>query len=277
MRSILPRRLKSRVLVIACALAVPLAVLPLLAIVWTVAVRGAAALDANLFTQPPVPLGAAGGGLLHALSGSGLLAGFGLLMALPFALLTGLYLAEYGDNAFGEALRAVIDLMGGLPAIVIGILAYASLVQPTRHFSAWSGAAALGLMALPLIARRAERVLRQVPRHLREAGFALGLPQWQVLQRIVWPVARAGLAAGILTALARIAGEAAPLLLTAFGNPDFNLQLNRPMAALPTAIYRDALTGSGGGHPLSWGAALILCAGVFALNLAARARMRPRT
>lgn len=251
-------------------LATAAAVLPLLWILGYVARQGASALSLDFFTHLPTPVGVPGGGILNAIVGSGLTVGLGLLMAAPVALLAAIYIAAHPNTALGLGLRFATDVVSGVPSIVMGIFAYTLIVLPQRHFSALAGGAALGFIMLPVILRTTEEMLRLVPSSLREGSLALGAPSWRTYLSVVVPAAGHGLLTGVMLAIARAAGEAAPMLFTAFGNPFLSADVNGPVATLPHTIFVYAVSPYDDWRAKAWATALVLIALVLALNATAR-------
>lgn len=253
-----------------------LVLLPLVMILAYVFVQGVGALNWNFFTQGPRPPGEAGGGMLPAIVGSLIIDFIALAIAAVFGLAAGVVLAEYPDHRLNPLLRLVSDVMAGLPAILMGLVAFALVVRPMGHFSGFSGAVALALLMIPIIARATEGVLRLIPWELREAGLALGLPRWRVILNLVLPAAKGGILTGLMLALARGAGEAAPLLFTAFGNPFLVFDPLRPMDSLPLKIYVYAISPYEDWHRQAWGAALLLAFLIMISSYLARRALRAR-
>jgi len=253
-----------------------LAFIPLVAITFEVVRRGLPAWDLNFFTGLPSTYGD-GGGMSNAIIGSVIIVGMAGLMAIPVGILSGIYLAEYGDNRLGNALRFVADVMTGAPSVVIGILAYSVFVVATGRSAAIFGSVALAILVLPVIVRATEEIIRLVPGDLNEASLALGIPRWKTILRVVVPTALGGIVTGVILAMARAAGETAPLLF-AIGSSNFlnTNPLDGPMAALPVIIYQQS---SYGGEVLqnAWGGALLLFLVVVVLNLMARLLFKGRS
>ncbi|MBL8485114.1 MAG: phosphate ABC transporter permease PstA [Rhodocyclaceae bacterium] len=245
-------------------------------ILWTVLAFGAAGLSVALFTQMTPPPGASEGGLLNAIVGSLILVALGTAAGTPIGILAGIYLAEYGRRTLlGRVTRFVNDLLLSAPSIVIGLFVYALIVANTGKFSAWSGGVALGLLVLPVVVRTTENMLLLVPETLREAAFALGAPKHVVILRVTLRAARAGVVTGVLLAVARIAGETAPLLFTALSNQFWSLDLREPMANLPVTIFKFAMSPFEDWQRLAWAGVLLITLGVLALNTLARIAVRP--
>jgi phosphate transport system permease protein len=249
---------------------------PLLLILAFLVYQGISAINLDFFTQLPKPVGEPGGGVANAIVGSLIMIGLAVGMGLPIGILGGVYLAESRDPRLPWAVRFLADVLNGIPSIVIGIFAYTVIVLPMRRFSALAGGFALGIIMMPIVLRTTEEMVRLVPNSLREAGLGLGLPRWKVTVRIVLPAARAGIITGVMVAIARIAGETAPLLFTALGNRFWHQGLDQPMAALPLQIYAYAIAPYEDWHRQAWAAALVLILMVFAASLSARLATRRR-
>ena len=261
------------VLAYACAV---IAFIPLAAITFEVVRKGLPAWDLEFFTGLPSTYGD-GGGVRNAIIGSAMIVGGAGLMAVPVGILSGIYLAEYGDNRLGAALRFVSDVMTGAPSIVIGILAYAVFVVATGGTAAIYGSVALAILVLPVIIRATEGIVRLVPDDLREASLALGIPRWKTILRVVVPTALSGIVTGVILAMARASGETAPLLFAIGTNSFMNLNpFEGGMAALPVVVYQQSAYG---GEVLqnAWGGALLLFVIIVALNLTARLAFRGRS
>ncbi|MBB3770741.1 phosphate transport system permease protein [Angulomicrobium tetraedrale] len=239
-------------------------------ILWTLVVRGLPAIGPHVFTRITLPPGA-GGGLLNAIVGSLIQIGIALVIGTPIGLMCGTFLAEHGKTTpVGNAVRFVNDVLLSAPSILIGLFVYQLLVMPFGGFSGWAGAAALAVIIIPVVVRTTEDMLNLVPIGLREAAFALGAPQWKVVTLITWRAARAGIVTGILLAIARAAGETAPLLFTSLGNNGWSLDMNAPMASLPIAIYQYAASPFEDWVALAWAGALLITVGVLTLNILSR-------
>jgi phosphate transport system permease protein len=253
-----------------------LATLPLLLILWHLLQKGAASLSLAFFTNMPKPVGEAGGGMANAIVGTLTLIGIACVIGLPIGIGAGIYLAEKRITAIAHLVRFLSDVLNGLPSIVMGIFAWEFLVRPAGHFSALAGGAALGAMMIPLVTRTTEEMLRVVPVSLREAALALGYPRWRTSISIVLRTALAGIATGALVAVARVAGETAPLLFTAFGNQFWSTALREPIAALPLQIFTYAISPYDEWHSQAWAGALVLISIVLVISLAARFVTRSR-
>lgn len=264
------RSFVNNIMVLVTALSAALAVSALVAVFGFVAVKGVSALSVDFFTQLPTPVGVPGGGIGNAIIGSFIVVGLAACMALPVGLGAGIYLSEFGDNRFADVVRFMADVLSGVPSIVMGIFAYALIVARQGHFSAYSAGVALAVMMLPLVTRTTEEMVRLVPSSLREAGLALGLPRWRVTLSVVLPTAAGGVITGVALAMARVAGETAPLLFTAFGSPYWNTDITQPIATLPHVLFTYAISPFDDWHTKAWGAALVLAALVLAASVLAR-------
>ena len=259
------------------AVAAGLVILPLLLIFGFLLWQGASAVNVDFFTHLPKPVGEVGGGMANAIVGSLILIALAAALGLPLGILGGVYLAESRDRHIPWLARFLADVLNGVPSIVIGIFAYTVMVLPMRRFSALAGAFALAVIMLPIVMRTSEELVRLVPASLREAALALGIPEWKVLLRVVLPAARAGIVTGSMVAIARVAGETAPLLFTAFGNRFWHQGLDQPIAALPLQIFAYAIAPYDDWHRQAWAGALVLITLVFLASLAARVATRGRT
>lgn len=270
------RHAVSGVMVAVTYLAAALATLPLLFILWHLVRQGAAAITPSFFTSMPKPVGEAGGGLANGIVGTLVLIAIASLAGLPIGIGAGLYLAEHRNTALANIVRFLADVLNGLPSIVVGIFAWEVLVRPVGHFSALAGGLALGAMMIPLVTRTTEEIIRVVPVSLREAALALGYPHWRTSLSIVLRTALPGVVTGALVAVARVAGETAPLLFTAFGNQFWSTAVGQPIAALPLQIFTYAISPYAEWHTLAWAGALVLIAIVFVISLVARFVTRAR-
>lgn len=258
-------------------LATLLAVAVLVIILAYVLVQGLPSLNIAFFTQRPKPFGEVGGGVQPAIVGTILLAGISGLIAIPVGIAAAIFVVEYRSGRFAAPVRFAAELIAGLPSIVVGVFVWAFLVRGiVGRFSALAGAVALAVIMVPIVARTVEEVLRLVPNSLREAALALGAPKWKVILRVVLPTARAGMITASVLALARSAGETAPLLLTALGNEFFNLDLLQPIDALPLRIYRYAISPYDDWHVKAWGASLVLVVVIAAVGIVLRVVARQR-
>jgi phosphate transport system permease protein len=232
--------------------------------------HGGASLNWDFFTKLPKPVGEAGGGMANAILGSLKLLLLAAVMGLPVGLLAGVYLAEFGGKTFSFVIRYTTDLLNGVPSIVIGIFAYSLVVLPVKHFSTLAGAVALGMMVIPITVRSTEEFLRAVPGSLREGAMALGASKWKTIATVVLPAASGGILTGMLLALARVAGETAPLLFTAFSNRFWSPGWRQPTASLPVMIYTYAIAPYDDWHRQAWAAGLVLLMLVLLANLGCR-------
>ncbi len=264
------RKTSSAIMVALTVLSAGLSAGILLILLLYVLRQGAGALNWDFFVRNPLPVGEVGGGIANAIVGTFIVVGVAAAFALPIGLGSGIYLSEFGRNRFGDLVRFLADVLSGVPSIIMGVFAYVVVVMRQGHFSALSGGFALGVMMLPLITRTTEEMLRMVPDSVREAGLALGLPRWRVLIHAVIPAASRGILTGIVLALARIAGETAPLLFTAFGNPYFSLDINQPIATLPHTLFNYAISPYDDWHLKAWGTALVLTALIFVASFLVR-------
>ena len=264
--------------VMACltALSAFIVILPLILILIFLVYRGASAVNLDFFTQLPKPVGEPGGGMANAIVGTLTLVGLASCLGLPLGILGGIYLAESRDRRLPWIIRFLADVLNGVPSIVIGIFAYTVVVLPMRRFSALAGGFALAVIMLPIVLRTTEELVRLVPASLREAALALGIPEWKVILRVVLPTARAGIITGIMVSVARIAGETAPLLFTAFGNRFWHQGLLQPIAALPLQIFAYAIAPFDDWHRQAWAGALVLIVLIFSSSLVARIVTRGR-
>jgi phosphate transport system permease protein len=270
------RRGTSIVMIALTCLAAAVAVVPLLVILGYLLKEGASALSLDFFTRMPVPVGESGGGMANAIIGTLLLIAIACAVGLPVGIGAGLYLAEQKGAKLAELVRFLADVLNGLPSIVMGIFAWQFLVRPIGHFSALAGGAAIGAMMIPLVTRTTEEMVRTVPQSLREAALALGYPRWRTSLQIVLRTAMGGIVTGVLVAVARVAGETAPLLFTAFGNQFWSTDLTQPIAALPLQIFTYAISPYDEWHAQAWAGALVLIALVLMISLIARLATRSR-
>jgi len=238
-----------------------LVVAPLVAIFVYLVFKGAVSLNLNFFTHNPAPVGEAGGGMANAIVGSAILLAVGSLIGVPIGIAGGIFLAEFGRGTkLANAVRFTADVLNGVPSIVMGIAVYSLVVVPQGHFSAFSGGVALGIMMIPTVCRTTEEMLLMVPNSVREAALALGVPNWRSVLAITVKTASPGIITGCMLAFARVAGETAPLIFTAFGNVGWSEKLSEPIAALPLQIYVYALSPYEEWHRLAWAGALVLIA-----------------
>jgi len=253
-----------------CFIAVIVALVPLVSILLDIAIKGGRALNLNFFIHTPRPSGETGGGMANAIVGTLTLIGLASLWSIPLGILTGIYLGEFGSNRFGEFLRVALDVMGGIPSIVIGIFAYIIFVIPMKTFSAWAGGFALGIIMLPVVARTTEEMIRMVPLEIREAAWALGITPFHTIWHIVLRSAVPGIITGIILGIARIIGETAPLLFTAFGNMFWHHSLNQPIAALPLQVFTYAVSPYDDWHRQAWAGSFVMVLLVCIMSIIAR-------
>jgi phosphate transport system permease protein len=239
-------------------LTVILVLVPLIAIFGYLVYRGIGSINWAFLTQTPKPVGEPGGGMANAIVGSAFILMIASVVGVPVGIGAGIYLAEFGRNRFGDSIRFTADVLNGVPSIVIGIVAYSIVVLQQRHFSALAGGVALAMMMIPTITRTTEEMLLLVPQALREAAYGLGIPRWRTALSITLRTATSGVLTGVMLAFARVAGETAPLLFTAFGNQFWNLRTDQPTAALPLQIFTYAISPYDEWHRQAWAGALVL-------------------
>ena len=247
-----------------------LATLPLVLVLIYLIAKGASSLNADFFLHTPRPVGIPGGGIANAVVGSLILVGIASIVGVPIGVGGGMYLAEKRGSPLAQVVRFLADVLNGLPSIVIGIFAWEMLVRPARHFSALSGGVALGVMMIPTVSRTTEEMIRVVPAQLREAALALGYSRWRASLRVILPAAISGVVTGILIAVARVSGETAPLLFTAFGNQYWSFSPREPIAALPLQVFSYAISPYDEWHAQAWAGALVLIVLVLLVSLLAR-------
>ena len=253
---------KTVVIILSCA-----CVVPLLAILFYIMKQGASHINFHFLVNVPKPVGEIGGGIANALMGSLIIVFVAAIIAIPIGVLSGIYLSENKSTRLAYWSGLAVDILQGVPSIVIGIVVYFWIVKPMRSFSAFSGSVALAIMMLPIAVRSTEETLKLIPDTLKEAGLALGMPYHRVILRIIVPCGMSGIISGVLLSIARIAGETAPLLFTAFGNPYFSTNIAKPMHSLPLLIFNYATSPYDDWHNLAWGASLILLIWVLLLNI----------
>jgi phosphate transport system permease protein len=251
------RKLVNHIATAAGALAAVLVIAPLLAVFAYLVVRGIGSLNWAFLTQPPAPVGETGGGMGNAIAGSGMILAIASAIGIPLGIGSGIFVAEYARGPFPKYVRFVADLLNGVPSVVIGLSVYTVVVMRWK-FSALAGGIALGIMMVPTITRSTEEMLVMVPQSIREAAYGLGIPRWRAMLSITLPAALPGVITGIMLAFARVAGETAPLMFTAFGNQFWNWKLTQPTAALPLQIYVYANSPYDEWHRLAWAGALVL-------------------
>lgn len=270
------RRITDAIMRGACVLSTLAALVPLVAILGYIAVRGASALDLSFFTELPKPPGEAGGGMANAIVGTMTLVGLACAIGVPLGVLAGVFLAEFGAGKLGRAVRFSADVMSGVPSIVAGLFIYTLVVVPMGRFSAIAGGLALSMLMLPTVTRTTEELLRLVPDALREAALALGVPKWKAILRVVLRTAAPGIATGVVLAVARVCGETAPLLFTALNNNGWADGIDQPTASLTIQIYQYAGSPYEDQQTQAWAAAFVLVAFVLLLNVSARLLVRHR-
>jgi len=270
------RRFKSNVMVGLMMAAVLIAVLPLIFILATLVIKGAGSLNWAFFTEIPAPAGETGGGVVHAIVGTLIIVGTAAVIGLPVGIAGGIYCAEFPNNRITWAARFVADVLNGTPSIVIGVFAWAWIVATQKHFSALAGSIALAMIMIPMVLRTTEEMIKLVPNSLREAALAIGYPRWRTSLGVVVRSTLPGIITGGLLAIARIAGETAPLLFTALGSQYLSTRLNEPMAALPLTVFTYATGPYEEWHQLAWASALVLILVVLVLSIGARLALRRR-
>jgi phosphate transport system permease protein len=270
------RRALSNLMVGLMVGAVTVALLPLVVILIDLVLKGAGSLSLDFFTRTPAPAGESGGGVVHAIVGTLLIVGTAALIGLPIGIAAGIYCAEFPGNRLTWVTRFVADVLNGTPSIVVGVFAWAWIVATQKHFSALAGSAALAILMIPMVLRTTEEMIKLVPNSLREAALALGYPRWRTSLGIVVRTTLPGIVTGSLLAVARIAGETAPLLFTALGSQYLSYRLDEPMAALPLTVFTYATGPYEEWHRYAWAAALVLILMVFVLSLGARLAIRRR-
>lgn len=275
-RGLMRRRATSVAMITVTCLAATLAVVPLIVILAYLMKQGASSVSLDFFTHMPKPVGEAGGGMANAIVGTLILIGIAAAFGLPIGIGAGLYLAEHRGTRLANLVRFLADVLNGLPSIVMGIFAWQFLVRPFGRFTALAGGAALGAMMIPLVSRTTEEMVRTVPQALREAALALGYPRWRTSLQIVLRTSLGGIVTGVLVAVARVAGETAPLLFTAFGNTFWSTKLNQPIAALPLQIFTYAISPYDEWHEQAWAGALVLIGLVLVISVVARFVTRSR-
>jgi len=246
------------------------ALVPLFSVLGYVIWNGAGYLNWDFFSKLPKPVGETGGGMANALAGTCTLVATASLIGVPWGIAAGVFLSEYGDGKLGTVVRFATDMLASVPSIVIGLFVYTLVVVPMGGFSAMAGGVALAIIMIPIVARSTEEIVRLVPVHIREAGLALGVSRWKVILRIVLRGCVSGITTGVMLAVARVAGETAPLLLTSLNNQYWNLGVTGPIASLPVQIYSYAISPFDEWHGLAWAGALLLVLMVFVVNVLAR-------
>jgi len=268
------RKIISKIAESLCALAVVLALIPLVMILFYVLTHGLTALNLDFFTHTPKPVGEAGGGMANAIVGTLILISIASLLAVPVGMVCGIHLAEYSGSKFTSIVRFAADVLNGVPSIVIGIFAYGIVVLPVKRFSAIAGGFALGLLMLPVVVRTTEELLRLVPQGLREGALALGASRSRAVLTVIVPAALPGILTGILVAIARVAGETAPLLFTSFNNPYWSTKITQPIASLTYQVYVYANSPYDDWRRQAWAGAFLLVMIILTLSIAARLAVR---
>jgi len=268
------RRVVSAFFVAGCGLSVLLALVPLAFVLFFVISQGIPALNLAFFTHMPAPVGEPGGGMANAIVGTLILTGLGSLLAIPIGIMSGVYMSEYAGSRFAAIVRFAADTLNGVPSIVMGVFVYGFAVLPFKQFSALAGGIALGIMMIPIIARTTEELLRLVPSTMREGALALGATRGRAVFTVVLPAALPGIITGVLLALARIAGETAPLLFTSFNNRFFTTKLTQPISSLTVQVFTYAISPYADWHRQAWAGALVLVLLVFLSSLIARTATR---
>ncbi|HEY3039964.1 MAG TPA: phosphate ABC transporter permease PstA [Pyrinomonadaceae bacterium] len=269
------RRTTSAIMTTLTALCTFVAVGILLIILVYIAMQGVGSLNLRFLVESPRPVGE-GGGIGNAILGTLVLLGLSSAIGLPFGIAVGVYLSEFGTGRFGSIVRFLADTLTGIPSIVTGVFVYTLVVVPSKHFSALAGGIALALIMVPIVARTTEEMIKLVPHSLREGALALGAPQWRVTMGVVVPAAASGIATGAMLAIARISGETAPLLFTAFGSRFFSYYLDQPIASLTVQIYNYAISPYDEWHAQAWAATLVLMTMILSINIAVRFLTRKR-
>ncbi len=271
MRHNLMRRFSSSFAVLAMYTLTVLALVPLGLVLWFTIVKGLPAVTSlEFFVNSQRPSGIPGSGIANAIVGSAIIVGLASIAAIPIGVLSGVYLAEYGSGRWASWVRLASDVLVGAPSIALGLFAYALVVVPQHHFSGTAASVALAILMLPVVIRTTESAVGLIPNGLRESGLALGLPRWRVSLQLILPAAAPGVITGALLAVARAAGETAPVLFTALGNQRLTLDAGHPMSTLPLVVFRDALTPYKDLQQEAWGAALVLVVMVLVINLGSR-------
>ena len=270
------RRAADKAASVLFALSALLVILPLFLIFFDLLWKGARELKWTLLTDLPHPVGEPGGGIANGILGTLTIAGLAMAGGIPMAVMAGIYLAEYGRGKFASAVRFAVDTLAGVPSIIMGIFGYILLVLPMKRFSAWAGAAALGMIFIPVVVRTTEEMLRTVPQSVREAALALGIERWKTTLFITVRTATAGIVTGILLAMARIVGETAPLLFTALGNQFWQTGLDQPIAAVPLQVFNYAISPYEDWHDKAWAGAVVLIGMVLVISAGARYFTRVR-
>jgi phosphate transport system permease protein len=265
------RKFVNGLMLALCGLAAVIAVIPLAWILVYVIQRGIGVLNLDFFTQLPTPVGVPGGGIVNSLVGSAIVVALGAVIAIPISLLAALYVYARPNTVIGTAIRFSTDVLSGVPSIIMGLFAYTVIVLTQGHFSALAGGFALAIIMTPIVLRTTEEMLKLVPRNLREGSLALGARDWQTSLQVMLPAAISGIITGVMLGIARVAGEAAPMIFTAFGNPFFSTDINQPISTLPYQIYTYANSPYKDWVDKAWGTALVLIVLILSLEVIARA------
>ena len=271
------RRLVNVMVLTLSTLAAGVGLFMLIWILSDVVTKGAAAINWDFFTKLPTPPGMEGGGLANAIVGTLLMTVVAALVAVPFGMLSGTYLAEFGkNNLLGRVVRFLADILVSAPSIVVGIFVYLIVVKSMGHFSGWAGACSLAIIMLPVVSRTTEEMLKLVPSEMREASLALGAPYWKMMTGVIYRAASAGIFTGVMLAVARVAGETAPLLFTSLNSPYWMEGMNEPMANLTVVLFNYAMSPYEDWHRLAWGAAFLITMTVLAVNVFTRLMLRTK-
>jgi phosphate transport system permease protein len=275
-RALLRRKIIDRGMRALAGLAIGFAMVPLLSVLWKLLRLGLPGLHFSFFTSLPVPVGEPGGGMGNAILGTLIIVGIGSAIGIPVGVFAGIYLSEFGRGRLARWVRFMADVLSGVPSIAVGMFAYSIVVMPMGHFSAFSAGVALSVLMIPVVTRTTEEMLKLVPTTLREAALALGVPRWRATLSIVLPTALPGVLAGIVLSVARVAGETAPLLFTAFGDPHWFAGLRQPVAALPQQIFVYAQSPYDEQHQQAWTGALVLVLLIVLMQIGVRLYARSR-
>jgi len=270
--------LTNRIVLTISGMAATLGLIMLIWILGDVAIRGISAINWDFFTQLPAPPGTKGGGLANDIVGTFLMTLVASLMSVPFGVLAGTWLSEFGrESKIGQVIRHFSDILVSAPSIVIGVFVYLVMVKPMGHFSGWAGAVSLAIIMLPVVSRTTEEMLKLVPHELREAALALGAPYWKIMPQVIYRAAAAGMLTGIMLAVARVAGETAPLLFTAMDSPYWMSSMNEPMGNLTVTLFNYAMSPYEGWQQLAWGAAFLITMTVLVTTIFTRLLLRKRS
>jgi phosphate transport system permease protein len=264
------RKLTNRLMTVLMALSAIICLIPLFLVIYHLLKMGFNSINLNFFIHNPKPMGELGGGMLNAIVGTLMTVGLASVFGIPIGLMGGIFLFEFKQNNFANIIRILVDLLSGIPSIIIGIVIYGWIVKPSGGFSAFAGSIALAIMMIPIIIRSTEEVLRLVPYTLREAAYSLGAPRWKTMFFVVVRTSIGGVISSVLSSIARVSGETAPLLFTAFGNEFFSIKMYRPMSSLPLQIFNYAKSPSLEQNRLAWAGSIVLVGIVFILYIIAR-------